>query len=91
MALLEDESVKKWKVTRNIPVALLAAIGVQLMVMAWIASKYDSRITDQGTQIATLAKQVETNAVISNSVSMKLATIEGKLELVLNIARERSK
>lgn len=89
MALLEDETVKKWKVTRNIPVALLAAIGVQLMVMAWIASKYDSRITDQGVQLATLAKQVETNAVVANSVSMKLATIEGKLELVLNIAREK--
>lgn len=80
-----------WYITRNIPVAVIAALAVQLAVAGWVASKYDSRISDQEVRLVALARQTQTNADGQSGLMQRLASIEGKLEYIVTATKEFKK
>lgn len=80
---------KGWYITRNIPVAIIAALAAQLAVAGWVASKYDSRISDQEARIVTIAQQTKQNADSESAVQQRLSNIEGKLEYIVQAVKTK--
>lgn len=80
-----------WYITRNIPVAIIGALAIQLLVAGWVASKYDSRIATQEEKIVTIKEQVAVNTVAQTTLQQRLASIEGKLEYIIQSVKEPKK
>lgn len=83
-----QQTNKGWYITRNIPVAMILALGVQLSVIAWTASKYDSRITNQDDRIIAIAHQTQTNIETVNAITQRIARMEGQLEFLVQNAHD---
>lgn len=84
-----------WYIEKGVPVAIIATIIVQLLVLGWTASKYDSHFITQDAAIANqdrrlidIAHQTQTNVETINSVSNRMSHIEGQLEFLVQNAHD---
>jgi hypothetical protein len=73
----------KWRIEHSVPLAVITGLMVQLIVFVWMASKYDSRITDTEIKIGRLELHEAENRTPLQLISERLARIEGKLEYVV--------
>jgi hypothetical protein len=83
--------VNGWKVSRNIPVVMLGAMVIQLMVIGWVASKYDSRITIADERITKLSAQNEAFAIVVAGINTNIAHMQGQLEFVVQSIKQERK
>lgn len=80
-----------WKVSRNIPVVMLGAMIIQLMVIGWVASKYDSRITTADERITKLMTQNDAFAIVVAGINTNIAHMQGQLEFVVQSIKEHKR
>ena len=78
--MLNKSRPHNWHIERNVPIAIVTGILLQLCVVVWIGSKYDSNITANTMRITRLELREQETAIPLRQISDRLSRIEGRLE-----------
>ena len=73
------DSNNRWHVGKEVPLAVISTMVLQLAFVVWGASKLDSRITDHERRIDVMEKHEESARIPVAILGDRLARIEGQL------------
>lgn len=82
---------RRWYISPNVLAVFLTALLMHLVVIGWVASKYDSRITEQEARVTVIARDIKTDAEGQRIVLQRLANIEGKLEFLITATKDKQR
>ena len=74
-----------WSLDRNVPVAIVITLVLQIVGFAWYAAKLDARVEEQAQRLAKTEAQILAIDRDARDFGVRMARIEEKTGAMLNI------